>query len=292
MAERLYSRLETALRDRDAVLARWKEAFERSPLPMPQVDGRHELAPFVGRIVDGLVQALPAKREDGTPVPGDLVPGSPWIRELEQAVAFVGAAMAACGASGFDLTAVLLSLRDVLVAELDQEGPLSDDDRSQFVRLFEWLTAVCTNSWGTAQERMQSEKLREIIERDTPVLLLAPTVAAVTLVGAPDSVALDAIFARLILLVVRVGASAAIVDATGLEGPARPEVLDALGRLFGHNKVAGKVLIVAAGLSDETEELEWRKLARTTGTSISFEAQFFDALNTAHKHAGFRLVRA
>ena len=283
VADHPYARLVDTLEARDALLARWREAFEQSPLRMPRPGLVREIEPLVLRLVDGLYQAMPDRQPDGTWVSSDLRAGSPHTRAVEQSVAFVGATMAATGTQGFDVAAAVLSLRDVLL-------PCVDADEQGALRwLFEWLLVICQDSWGMARERIQTEKLRELVERDTPVLLLAPTVTAVTLVGAPDGVALDAIFARLTLLIVRMGATCALIDATGLENPARPEVCEALGRLFVHRKVAGKVHILAVGLTAEAESA-WRAVAQRTETSIAFESQFYDALHRAYLHAGFRLV--
>ena len=284
VAQVAYRRLWSSLQDPESILARWRETFELSPLRMHTPEASRDIAPLVAPMIDGLGQAVPTIQPDGTAVPGDLRAGSPWIRELEQSVAFAGASMAASGVSGFDVTAAIQALRDVIEPLVDQ------GQHAEIHRLFEWLTAICLDSWGMARERVQTEKLRELIERDTPILLLAPTITAINLVGTPDGVALDSIFARLILLIVRVGATATIVDATGLEAPSRTTVLEAVGRFFAHRKVSGKVKIFAVGLPEEGEEA-WRALSRRTEVEIGFELQFYDALQRAHEHAGYRLVK-
>lgn len=284
MAHVAYSRLWSALQDSEAILARWGKTFDRSALRMHTPEASRDIAPLVASMIDGLAQAVPTVRPDGTEVPGDLRAGSSWARELEQSVAFAGASMAASGVSGFDVAAAVLALREAL------DPLIEDSQRIEIHALFEWLTVICLDSWGMARERVQTEKLREIIERDTPILQLAPTITAINLVGTPDSVALDAIFARLILLIVRVGATATIVDVTGLENPALSAVIEAVGRFFAHRKVAGKVKIFAVGMSEE-DEAAWRALSRGTEVEIAFDLQFYDALQRAHEHAGYRLVK-
>ncbi|MEM9491505.1 MAG: hypothetical protein AAGC55_20340 [Myxococcota bacterium] len=284
MAEVPYSQLATQLRDRDAVLARWSEAFSQAALRFPGTGTSREIAVLIAALIEGLAQALPAQRDDGTTIPGGLTPGTPWVRELEQAAAFAGASLAASGVSGFDLAAAILALRDVVA------DSLSEGEKGDVHRAFEWLHIVASDAWGTARERAQAEKLRDQLERDTPVLMVAPTIAAVTLIGAPDGVGLDAIFARLVLLVVRIGAEATIVDATGLEEPGGVPVLDALRRFLAHRKVAGKVTVIAVGLSEEAERL-WTGLAAECGTAMERELQFYEALQLAYQRTGYRLIR-
>jgi hypothetical protein len=207
-------------------------------------------------IIEGFELALPDADASGAP----LVPGSHAARELEKAVSFAGASLASAGLSGFDVAAAMLGLRDVLVAYVDEP------EASRVRAVFEWLTIIALDSHGSATAMSATERMREQLERGTPVVAVVPEVPAVFLVGAPDSAGLDSIFARLMLLVVRVGATSVIIDTTGLDDAAEPALVEAVGRFLGHRKVAGAVEALAVGLDDEQIAV-WRHRAGPRGAA-------------------------
>jgi hypothetical protein len=213
----------------------------------------------------------------GLPPPGresELHPGDASVRELEKAVTFAGASFAASGASGFDAAAAILCLRDALLEFADDAltAPLSG--------LFEWLAIVALDGHGKACVASVRERAVESLERGTPVVLVSPELPAVLLVGEPDTSTLDSILGRLALLVVRVGASTVIVDATGLAEPGAPAVVTAFERFAGHEVVAGKVEIAAVGLHDESHTA-WAAAAARAGARLSPRESFEQAVATA-----------
>lgn len=249
------------------LVSRWGDAFERSPLRLPRPVARAELVPLVQSMIESLALALP-----GAGQAAPLVPGAPAARELEKAVAFAGASLAAAGLSGFDVAALILALRDVVVPHVAPANDLG--------RLFEWLSIVALDAFATTTDLAARERVREQIGRGTPVVLVAARVPAALLVADPDSRALDSVFGRLVLLVVRTGAPCVIIDAAGLDDPGAPQVLEALGHFAGHDKIAGVADIVAVGLADQHARA-WQRVARDAGATLSLSPRFRDAVATA-----------
>ena len=279
------------------MLIRWVEAYRASPLRMPRPVDPQMVARLVSPILECLADALgpsPIPRRAGTEHPAGaaqspasaLVPGSTLAREVEKAAALVGALHATGDASGFDVAALFYALRDLFAALWS----VDEQERAALVRFTEWLSAVACDSFAAARVQAERERWREQLEEGTPVVLAAPELPVAFLVGRPDGVLLDSVLSRLLLLVVRVGARAAVIDAAGMGDPARREVLEALGRFLAHRKISGSVSLVAVGLADEPEQA-WRELAERSRTDLTFEAYFDRALARALGAAGYRLVR-
>ena len=279
------------------LLRRWVEAYRASPLRMPRPVDPQVVARLVSPILECLADALgpsPIPGRAVTEPPGGaghspasaLVPGSTLAREVEKAAALVGALHATGDASGFDVAALFYALRDLFTAT----ASIDPDDRAALVRFAEWLSAVACDSFAAARVQAERERWREQLEDGTPVVLATPELPVAFLVGRPDGVLLDSVLSRLLLFVVRVGARAAVIDAAGMGDPARPEVLEALGRFLAHRKISGSVSLVAVGLAEEPEQA-WRELAERSRTDLSFEAHFDPALARALSVAGYRLVK-
>jgi hypothetical protein len=190
--------------------------------------------------------------------------------------------MAALGASGFAVAASISSLRDVLI-ELAAGG-----EASAMVQVFEWLQIVAMDAYATARVVTIEEKVRAEIEQGTPVVLVAPTVPAVFLVGAPGRFSLDTILSRLLLLIVRVGAPAAVIDATGLADPGAPGVCESLYGLASHRKVAGKVALIAAGLT-HAQKTVWADTIAGAGCEFFVEPAFMAAVDRALACSGYEI---
>jgi hypothetical protein len=268
-AEQPVTRLEQTLRAHpEQVLASWAHRFDRSPLRFVRAAPR-EYAAMVSSMVESLATGLPPPGSES-----DLHPGAASVRELEKAVTFAGASFAASGASGFDAAALILCLRDALLEFAD------DALAAPLTGLFEWLAIVALDGHGKACVATVRERAVEHLERGTPVVLVTPELPAVLLVGEPDSATLDSILGRLALLVVRVGASTVIVDATGLADPAAAPVVAALERFAGHEVVAGKVEIAAVGLHDESRTA-WAAVADRAGARLVTRESFEQAVAAA-----------
>jgi hypothetical protein len=288
------------LREQQAdLLKRWVEAYRSSRLRMP-----HPLDPTaVSRLVAPILECLADALGPSLVVPGPaagagvrvptqtaaaaLVPGSTLAREVEKAAALVGALLATGGgATGFDVSALFYSLRDLFAG-----APFEVEERGALVRFAEWLNAVACDSFAAARTQAERERWREQLEDGTPVVLIAPELPVAFLVGRPDGVLLDSVLSRLLLLIVRVGARAAVLDAGGLSDPSRAEVLEALGRFLSHRKVRGAVALIAVGMRSESENA-WHERAQEIGADLTFDAHLDRALERALSIAGYRLVKS
>lgn len=276
------------------LLKRWVEAYRASPVRMPHPLDPAAVSRLVAPILECLADALgpsPA-RGAGTDRPPPyvpasvLVPGSTLAREVEKAAALVGALLASGDASGFDVSALFYALRGLF-----ESAALAADERAALLCFADWLNAVACDAFATARVQAERERWREQLEDGTPVVLAAADVPLAFLVGRPDGVLLDSVLSRLLLMIVRVGARAAVIDAAGLADPSRPELLEALGRFLSHRKVSGAVAIVAVGMRSEPERA-WRDVAERSKTELSFEAHFDRALDRALSLAGYRLIKS
>jgi hypothetical protein len=271
----------------EELVTRAIEAYRLSPLRLPApVDG-----PGMARLLSPILESLgDALRPNAQPSPIEsssaLVPGSAAAREVEKSAALVGAILAAGTASGFDAAALFYALRDVLA-----EAPVGPDERAALRRFAEWITVVAFDAFAAARVQAERERARDLLEDGTPVVQVAPELPAAFLVGRPDGVLCDSVLSRVLLLVVRVGARAIILHASGLTDPARPEVIEALRRFMAHKKVAGAVHVIAVGLPPEAEE-PWRGVSADAGAELSFERDFDRAVERGLKLSGYRLVRS
>lgn len=271
--------LALALREReDEITSAWGEAFERSTLRMPGRCTREAVAPWLAPVLDGLALALSG------PAPGALAPGAPALRELEKNASFAGAAMAAGHLSGFDVAAFVLALREALLPRIAAGHQVWLRD------LFEWLAVLTLDAFASAGATAAHERVRAQLEQGTPVVLVAPRVPAVLLVGAPDTGTLEVIFGRVAVLVVTQDAPCVILDATGLADPGALAVLEGLRRLAGHDKIAGAVELLVVGLADE-HAAAWNRAARGAGATMRREERFRDAVATSLARAGWVLSR-
>lgn len=262
MSDSSGTELAAALADRDRVIGAWSARFSTAPWRTGRA-ADHELAALVVPVLDQLQLS------------GDLGarPGSPILREVERAAAFGGASLAVTGASGFDIAAAVNALGEVLVERAPEAA-------GRVRELFAWLTVIALDAFATAGRQRERERVDEQLEAGTPVVLVTPEVPAALLVGAPSAGTLDTVFGKLVMLVVRVGAGAVVIDTTGLADPAAPAVLDALAHFLGHRKVAA-VEVVVVGFHSDTAAGAWKKLAEDAGVALRTFPRFDDAVARA-----------
>jgi hypothetical protein len=198
------AQLAAILRERsNEILAAWIVRFERSPLRFRRAT---KAATHTAQVAS-LVEALTESAHGGG---GALVPGSDATRELERSAAFLGAQFASEGATGFDVAALLLELREVVA------GMTSPDDAAALTRLFEWLTVVALDAFAAAGMQSLREQMAEQLDSGTPIVELLPKVPAVFLVGAPSTSVLESILSRAWMLAVGTGAPSLVIDCGGL----------------------------------------------------------------------------
>lgn len=284
---------EVLLEHADQVLASWSHRFDRSALRMPRpVDPRQHGALVSTMIVSlGEAVVVPATEAErtsgrhraGTIAPQRLRPGGPELRELEKAASLAGASLSATGASGFDVAALVLALRDAVLefASSDWSQAISD--------VFEWLVVIALDAFAAAGTAAAQERAADHLEAGTPVVLVTPEVPAVLLVGAPGGDALDSILARALLLVVRVGARTLVLDVSGVSDPVAPEIVEAAGRFLDQKRMAD-VEIALSGASGPVAHA-WMSLGKERGVAVIAMERFDAAVAHALERAGCQIVR-
>jgi hypothetical protein len=245
-----------------ALIETWLARFTASPIRVPRPFPAPALKAPATKLCTELVWSLAE--------PG-VRPGSPYLREAEKQLGFLGGTMASLGASAFDVVALLSTLRELLVAA----DPSAE---RELATLFEWFVALTLDSYASSREDSLRLKYREAMERGMPVVMVARELPAAFLVGVVDHALLETTFGRLVLSIVRVGASAVVVDGTGLANPTAPEVLRAVREFALHPKLASVVLVVN-GLSPDSEKAWGETLAETA--PHFFEERFDDAVSRA-----------
>jgi hypothetical protein len=259
--------LANVLRERASeILAGWIIRFERSPLRFRRTT---KAATHTAQIAS-LVEALTEASGGG---PDGLRPGSDATRELERSCAFLGAQFASEGATGFDVAAVLLELRDVVA------GIAGGIDSIELTHLFEWLTVVALDGFAAAGIQSLREQTSEHLEAGTPVIEILPKVPAVLLVGAPTPNVLDGLLARAWMLAVGTSAPCLIIDCGGLATPGEKNFERAYRTFLG--QATGSALQVL--LSNAARPIREMAMKLSSESSVSF--QHFDRLDSAVAHA-------
>jgi hypothetical protein len=269
--------LASVLRERSSeILASWIVRFERSPLRFRRATKAANHAAQVANLVEALVEAVGGGARE-------LVPGGGATRELERASAFLGARFASEGATGFDVAALLLELRDVIAGVTDAE------DTPALTRLFEWLTAIALDSFAASGLQSLRERVAEQLEAGTPVVEILPKVPAVLLVGAPSASVLDNVLSRAWMLAVGTGAACLIIDCAGL-AEAGERNFEAGYREFLEQAEGSAIQVLLS-----TARRPVRELAATLAAERGVPFQHFDRLDTAVTHslerAGSLLMR-
>ncbi len=262
--------LAAVLRERSSeILAGWIIRFERSSLRFRRATKAATHTAQVASLVEALTEAL-----IGTPdASAALRPGSDATRELERSCAFMGAQFASEGATGFDVAALLLELREVLA------GMVSDADAKSLTHLFEWLTVVALDSFSASGLQSLREQTAEQLDSGTPVIEILPKVPAVLLVGAPGAGVIDSLLARAWMLAVGTGAPCLIIDCAGLASVGEKN-FERGYRGFLEQAEGSALQVLLSGARRPLRELA-AKL--TSESHLSF--QHFDRFDSAVAHA-------
>lgn len=258
------------------ILARWIARFERSPLRFRRTTKPTAYTAQVASLLDSLSVAV----SHGSHA---LVPGAHAIRELERSAAFLGAQFASEGATGFDIAALLLELRDEVA------GIASPDEAAALTRLFEWLTTVAVDAFAASGLQSLRERQAEQLEAGTPVIEVLPKVPAVLLVGAPSTSVLDSLLARAWMLAVATSAPCLIIDAEGLADPGEKN-FDAAYRGF-LAQAEGSTLQVLISTTRRPLRERAAALANERGLSSQHFERFDSAVAHAIERAGYLLMR-
>lgn len=261
--------LAPVLRERsNEILAGWIARFERSPLRFRRATKAATHTAQVASLVEALTSAAALGGSSER-----MQPGTPATRELERAAAFLGAQFASEGATGFDVAALLLELREVVA------GMAAPRDAGPLNRLFEWLTVVALDGFAASGLQALREQTSEQLEAGTPVVELLPKVPAILLVGAPSPSVLDSLLARAWMLAVGTGAPCLIIDCGGL-AEAGERSFDRAYRSFLAQAEGSALQVLLSGARRPLRELA---AALTSERGLSF--QHFERLDSAVAHA-------
>ena len=271
------TKLATVVRERSSeILATWIARFERSALRFRRATKAADHTAQVASLVESLGVAAGGGGSE-------LRPGSDATRELDRSAAFIGARFASEGATGFDVAALLLELRDVCAAMCDRT------EAEALTRLFEWLTVVAQDAFAASGLQSLRERVAEQLEVGTPVIEVMPKVPAVLLVGAPSASTLDSLLSRAWMMSVGTGAPCLIIDCGGL-APAGERAFEPGYEAF-LDQAAGSALQIL--LSTARRPVRERAATLTQERGLAF--QHFDRLDSAVGHAmeraGYHLVR-
>ncbi len=269
--------LASVIRERSGeILASWIMRFERSPLRFRRATKAANHAAQVGSLLEALALAAAGGAHE-------LRPGGDATRELERAAAFLGGQFASEGATGFDVAALLLELRDVIA------GVTSAEDAPALTRLFEWLTAIALDSFAASGLQSLRERVSEQLELGTPVVELLPKVPAVLLVGAPSAAVIDNVLSRAWMLAVGTGAPCLIIDCGGL-AEAGERSFDA-----GYQQFLGQAEGSAIHILLSSARRPVRDRAAGLAAERGMPFQHFERLDSAVTHslerAGYLLMR-
>lgn len=256
------------LRERSSeILAGWIIRFERSSLRFRRATKAATHTAQVASLVEALTEAVIGGGAES------LKPGSDVTRELERSCAFLGAQFASEGATGFDVAALLLELREVLA------GMVNDSDSRALTHLFEWLTVVALDSFSASGLQSLREQTAEQLDSGTPVVEVLPKVPAVLFVGAPSASVIDSLLARAWMLAVGTGAPCLIIDCAGFVS-AGEKNFERGYRGFLEQAEGSAIQVLLSGARRPLRELA-AKL--TADSNLSF--QHFDRFDSAVAHA-------
>jgi hypothetical protein len=269
--------LAALLRERSGeILASWIVGFERSLLRFRRAT---KAATHTAQVAN-LVEALSVAVSNGS---HELKPGANVTRELERSAAFLVAQFASEGATGFDIAALLLELRDVVAALADRQ------DAAALTGLFEWLTTVALDAFAASGMQSLRERQADQLEAGTPVIEVLPKVPAVLLVGAPNTSTLDSLLSRAWMLAVGTGAPCLIIDCGGVAEPAEKNFEAGYQRFL--DQAAGSALQVV--LTSGRRPVRERAAALTAERGLAFQhfERFDSAVAHALERAGYLLMR-
>lgn len=267
--------LADVIRERSSeILAGWIVRFERSPLRFRRAAKAASHTSQVANLVEALGVAASSQ---------ELRPGSQATRELERNAAFLGAQFASEGATGFDIAALMLELREVIA------GMVPVEEVIPMTRLFEWLTVVALDTFASSGLQSLKERVADQLELGTPVIEILPKVPACLLVGAPPAGVIDGLLSRAWMLAIGTGAPCVIIDCGGL-AEAGEKNFETGYRAFLVQAEGSQIQIL---LSTARRALRDKVTALAGEHGLTF--QHFDRLDSAVAHAvergGYLLMR-
>ena len=185
------------------------------------------------------------------PEPSDLA-------DVERALGMLSMRMASARFRMADAIAAVAAARQVL-----GEAP------PVMPHYWEWVNSVVADAAVAAAAAAAREPLLEIIATASPVFYVNETVPMLLVVANPDSVAIEAACAKLLLAIVRRGAAHAIVDATWCHASSHAALARHLSNLAAHPQMRQVQLVIVAAARETVE---------VSGANAAYVAGFAEAL--------------
>ena len=277
------SALAAFLTDAKKTANAWLDDFERSQLRLPKALNKNDLTTLVLPVVEDLREAIsPGRSADSTTL-SSFEPGAPELREVEKSVAFIGGRLVAAGFAGFDVAALILSLRKIL------SSAVSETQQSTVAKYVEWLSILALDSFSSGRASAERERVREELLEGMPIVHIVRELPAVLFVGSPDRIVLDSVFSRVLLSVVRVGARAVILDFSGVKEQSNSILGEAVYRFLQHEKIRGSVEALLVGL-DSAVKVAWCEELGAQGNELSVFEHFDLAVERGLGLTGYRVV--
>ncbi|MCP4448765.1 MAG: hypothetical protein GY811_26040 [Myxococcales bacterium] len=281
--ENNYGGLIELLAEPSVVLTQWGLAFGESPMRLSYKMDTEVLSATLEPIINALADVFAPARNGEQPTSMHFCPGARELRELEKSVSFAAANLAVDGFTGFDVGALLLSLRDVLCSAL--KGAALAEMR----HYMEWLVVLAADSLATGREQAAVERWHNQLDEGTPLIMITPELPATLFVCEPDRRVVASVFGRLLLTIVRTGAVAAIVDVRGVSGRMSRGFAEGLESFVGHARIAKRIRIFACGVHAD-DVPGWRAIAQRFEAEVHFENYFDSCVSAALEDGGWRLV--
>jgi hypothetical protein len=261
------AQLAVILRERSSeILASWIVRYERSTLRFRRAI---KAATYTAQVAS-LIETLTEAAHGG---PEALRPGSDATRELERSCAFLGAQFSNEVATGYDVAALLLELREVVASVT------TPADAEALTRLFEWLTVVALDGFAASGLQSLREQMSEQLEAGTPVIEILPRVPAVLLVGSPTASVLDSLLSRAWMLAVGTSAPCLVIDCGGLAAIGERNFEQGFRSFL--EQAEGSALQIL--LSNARRPL--RELAARLSSERNMSFQHFERLDSAVAHS-------
>lgn len=277
------------LRDSEQVLGNCVDRYRGSPLRIPGEVDEAQIHASLAPIVQAFAGVVAPDREGNTPSTIEFRPGLSALREIEQAVVFMASNTGSASqyrtplASGFEVGALLFSLRDIL-----SDG-LTSQAAKEVQGYMEWLVVLAGDSLAHGREQAALERFSDELDAGTPLLMITPEVPAAIFVCSPGRRVIAGILGRLLLTMVRSGARAIIFDVSGVNSKSLPSLRESIEAFLDNPRVGGKSTVFICGVAGDDLHT-WKELGQRVQATLVFENYFDICVQSAIELNGGRLI--
>jgi rsbT co-antagonist protein RsbR len=189
---------------RDRVFRDWVQAVGAgSRGRRSTAETEQELRPMFDAVLTGLSQ-------------GASDAADPAFDELRAMLSEYSRARARQGFTPSETSVAVFSLRDVVLAVLQDSDPAASAGFTAFSKLVDGLGLVTFDAFTQAREAVITNQAEQLLELSTPVVKLWDGILAVPLVGTLDSARTQVVMESLLQALVDTESAHAIIDITGV----------------------------------------------------------------------------